>query len=254
MTNVVGFLALFRKEVHRFIKVINQTLLAPVISALLYITVFGVFIGSRIGEISGVSYLTFIIPGLVMMNTMTNAFMNNSTSIVMAKFFGSIQEMLTAPLSYREMALALTLAGAVRGMVVGLVTLAIALLFAPLSMHNIAAFAYFMVFVSMIFSSVGILIGLWAEKFDHIAAFSNFLITPLTFLGGVFYSIHLLPDTLQTISVWNPLLYMIDGLRFGMLGMSDVNVLFSAALVFILAAVFFAATVVAIRRGYNLRT
>lgn len=235
-------------------KVINQALLAPVVSAFLYLAVFGVFIGSQISDINGVSYLEFIIPGLVMMNVIMNSYSNTSTSVLISKIFGSIQEILTAPLSYLEMGLAMALAGVVRGVVVGLITLLIGLLLTPVPVQNVLIFAYFMVMVSLIFSSFGILTGLWAEKFEHVTIFSTFLITPLTFLGGVFYSIRLLPDMLQRASVFNPLLYMIDGMRFGMLGVSDVSVAVSMALVLVLALASFAAVVIAFRRGYKLRT
>ncbi|MBI4020531.1 MAG: ABC transporter permease [Candidatus Aenigmarchaeota archaeon] len=254
MANVKGFWTLTYREVTRIRKIVHQTILAPAISALLYIIVFGVFIGAQIGNVAGVSYIEFLVPGLIMMTVITNAYMQTSSQILLSKIWGNLQELLTTPLSYFEMVLALTLGGVVRGFIVGIVTLLVALLFAQISIANIFAFVYFIFFVSLIFSSIGLIVGLWADKFDHLAALTNFFLTPLTFLGGVFYSIHMLPAPLAQASAFNPILYMINGMRFGVLGISDVNVVFSAAFVFLVAAFFFSLNVWLFRRGYRIRT
>ncbi len=254
MANVKGFWTLFSRETNKFIKVITQALVAPVITSLLYIIVFGIFIGSQIPKIDDLTYLEFLIPGLIMMSVITNSFSNTSSSILVSKFFNNLTEMLTAPLSYFEMVLAITLGGVVRGFLVGIVTLIVSFLFIPIGLFDIFVFLYFMLFVSLIFSSIGITIGLWATQFVHLETFSNFVLTPLTFLGGVFYSITILPDFLKTLSIFNPLLYMVNGMRYGMLGVSDISIVFSMILVFMLGSFFFGVNVWLFKRGYNIRT
>ncbi len=254
MANYRGFATLLGRETKKFTKSTTQTIVAPVISSVLYIIVFGKFIGSQIPEVNGLSYIEFLIPGLIMMSVITNSYFNSSLSLLISKFFNNITELLTAPLSYFEMVLALTLGGVMRGFVVGILTLLVSFLFIPVGMANVFVFVYFMFFVSLVFSSIGLMMGLWAETFDHVETFSSFVLTPLTFLGGVFYSIHMLPDLLKTVSVLNPLLFMINGMRYGLLGVSDVNVPFSMALVFILGAFLFGVNVRLFKRGYKIKT
>ena len=198
--------------------------------------------------------MEFLIPGVIMMSVITNSYFNSSLSILISKFFNNLTEVLTAPLSYFEMVLALTLGGIMRGLVVGVFTLLVSFLFIPIKMFDILVFGYFLFFVSLIFSSIGVMMGLWAETFDHLETFSSFVLTPLTFLGGVFYSINMLPDLLKTLSMFNPLLFMINGMRYGTLGISDVNILFSMVLVFILGAFLFAVNVWLFKRGYKIKT
>ena len=252
--NLRGFGTLLGRETRKFTKSMTQTIVAPVISSLLYIIVFGKFIGSQISEVNGHSYIEFLIPGLIMMSVITNSYFNASLSILISKFFNNITEVLTAPLSYFEIVLALTLGGVMRGFVVGILTLSVSFLFVPIGMANIFVFVYFLLFVSVVFSSVGVMMGLWAETFDHVETFSSFVLTPLTFLGGVFYSIDMLPDLLKTLSIFNPLLFMINGMRYGVLGISDVNILLSMVLVFTLAAFLFSVNVWLFKRGYKIKT
>ena len=254
MANLRGFGTLLRRETRKFTKSMTQTIVAPVISSLLYIIVFGKFIGSQIPEVNGHSYIEFLIPGLIMMSVITSSYFNASLSILISKFFNNITEVLTAPLSYFEIVLALTLGGVMRGFVVGILTLLVSFLFVPIGMSDIFVFVYFMFFVSVVFSSVGVMMGLWAETFDHVETFSSFVLTPLTFLGGVFYSIDMLPDLLKTLSIFNPLLFMINGMRYGVLGISDVNILLSMVLVFTLAAFLFSVNVWLFKRGYKIKT
>ncbi len=254
MANFRGFGTLLGRETKKFTKSTKQTIVAPVISSVLYIIVFGKFIGSQIPEVDGLSYIEFLIPGLIMMSVITNSYFNSSLSILISKFFNNLTEVLTAPLSYFEMVLTLTLGGVMRGFVVGILTLLVSFLFVPIRMADIFVFGYFMFFVSLVFSSIGLMMGLWAETFDHLETFSSFVLTPLTFLGGVFYSIKMLPDLLQTLSIFNPLLFMINGMRYGVLGVSDVNILFSMALVFILGVFLFGLNVWLFKRGYKIRT
>ncbi len=254
MANYRGFVTLLRRETKKFTKSTKQTIVAPVISSVLYIIVFGKFIGSQIPDVDGLSYIEFLIPGLIMMSVITNSYFNSSLSILISKFFNNITEVLTAPLSYAETVLALTMGGVMRGFVVGILTLLVSFLFVPIRMSDIFVFVYFMLFVSVVFSSVGVMMGLWAETFDHVETFSSFVLTPLTFLGGVFYSIDMLPDLLKTLSIFNPLLYMINGMRYGVLGVSDVNIPFSMVLVFTLAVFLFSVNVWLFKRGYKIKT
>ncbi len=253
MANFRGFGTLLGRETKKFTKSTKQTIVAPVISSVLYIIVFGKFIGSQISEVDGLSYIEFLIPGLIMMSVITNSFFNSSLSILISKFFNNLTEVLTAPLSYFEMVLALTLGGVMRGFVVGIFTLLVSFLFVPIRMYDVFVFGYFLFFVSLIFSSVGVMMGLWAETFDHLETFSSFVLTPLTFLGGVFYSINMLPDLLKTLSNFNPLLFMVNGMRYGVLGISDVNILFSMVLVFILGVFLFGVNVWLFKRGYKIK-
>ncbi len=254
MANYRGFATLLGRETKKFSKSTKQTIVAPVISSVLYIIVFGKFIGSQIPEVDGVSYIEFLIPGLIMMSVITNSYFNSALSILLSKFFNNVTEVLTAPLSYFEMVLALTLGGVMRGFVVGILTLLVSFLFVPIGMANVFVFVYFMFFVSLVFSSIGLMMGLWAETFDHLETFSSFVLIPLPFWGGVFYSIKMLPDLLQTLSIFNPLLFMINGMRYGVLGISDVNIAFSMGLVFILSAFLFAVNVWLFKRGYKIKT
>ncbi len=254
MANFRGFATLLRRETRKFSKSTKQTIVAPVISSVLYIIVFGKFIGSQIPEVDGVSYIEFLIPGLIMMSVITNSYFNSALSILLSKFFNNVTEVLTAPLSYFEMVLALTLGGVMRGFVVGILTLLVSFLFIPVQMADVFVFGYFIFFVSLVFSSIGLMMGLWAETFDHLETFSSFVLTPLTFLGGVFYSIKMLPDLLQTLSIFNPLLFMINGMRYGVLGVSDVNIVFSMVLVLILGAFLFGVNVWLFKRGYKIKT
>ena len=254
MANFSGFATLLGRETRKFTKSTTQTIVAPVLSSVLYIVVFGVFVGSQIPEVEGVSYIEFLIPGLIMMSVITTSFFNSSLSILISKFFNNLTELLTAPLSYFESVLALTLGGVMRGFVVGVLTLLVSFLFIPIRMFDILAFAYFMFFVSVIFSSIGVMMGLWAETFEHLETFSSFVLTPLTFLGGVFYSIEALPEVLKSLSVFNPLLFMVNGMRYGVLGISDVNILFSMVLVFILAGLLFGVNVWLFKSGYKIKT
>ncbi len=254
MANFRGFATLLGRETKKFSKSMKQTIVAPVISSVLYIIVFGKFIGSQIPEVDGVSYIEFLIPGLIMMSVITNSYFNSALSILLSKFFNNVTEVLTAPLSYFEMVLALTLGGVMRGFVVGILTLLVSFLFIPVQMADVFVFGYFMFLVSLVFSSIGLMMGLWADTFNHLETFSSFVLIPLTFLGGVFYSINMLPDPLKTLSIFNPLLFMINGMRYGVLGISDVNIVFSMVLVLILGAFLFGVNVSLFKRGYKIKT
>lgn len=251
---MIGFWALTEREILRFTKVINQTILPPIISAILYLFIFGYSLRERIPEVQGISYLEFLVPGLVMMGLMNNAYSNTSSSLFIGRWTNSIQDVLVSPLSYWEMVLAYTIGGVARGLVVAVGVYLVALPFTSLSFISFPLTLFFLLMVSLIFSLIGLIAGLWAEKFEHIAIFTTFLITPLTFLGGVFYSVQMLPPLFQQLSLWNPFLYMINGLRFGMSGLTDVPLWQSVVLVSALTVGLFLFCVYLFRQGWKLRT
>ena len=218
----LGFRTLFAKEVLRFWKVSFQTLLAPLVSTLLYLVVFAQVMSSRAEIYPGVSYREFLIPGLAMMAMLQNAFANTSSSLTQSKITGNIVFILLTPLSPQEIFAAYALAAMVRGIAVGACVWVVSLLFFPhLPAHPLEVLA-FALLGTLLTGVLGLIAGIWAEKFDQLAAFQNFLIVPLTFLAGVFYSIHSLPPFWQTVSRFNPFLYMIDGFRHGFFGQSDL--------------------------------
>ena len=249
---MTGFLTLLYKEVLRFWKVSFQTVAAPVLTALLYLMIFAHVLDEHV-RINDVRYTAFLIPGLVMMSVLQNAFANSSSSLIQAKVTGSVVFVLLPPISYFEFYLAYAVAAMLRGLVVGLSVLSVTLWFAPLEFAAPGWIFVFAVFGGGIMGSLGIIAGIWADKFDQLAGFQNFLIMPLTMLSGVFYSIHSLPPFWQQVSHANPVFYMIDGFRYGFFGVSDVTPTISLAVV---AASFAAVALVALqmlRRGYKLR-
>lgn len=251
--NRVGFWTLTKRECHRFLRLYSQTILPPMITSLLYILIFGYSLGSRISEVAGVSYIEFIIPGLVMMGVIMSAYANTSSSLFIMKFQGNIQELLTSPLSYFEIVIALLVGGLVRGILVGFGIILVALFFAKVTITSISIILFFIVFSSIIFACAGIVTALWATNFDKLSVFSTFLITPLIYLGGVFFSISMLPEFWGNVAKFNPLLYMVNGFRYGFIGVSDVPLLGSFIVVIALAVFFFGFCVYLFRKGYNLR-
>ena len=248
-----GFRTLFYKELLRFWKVAFQTVLAPVITALLYLTIFGHALRDHVQVYPGVLYTSFLVPGLVMMSVLQNAFANSSSSLIQSKITGNLVFVLLPPLSHWEMYGAYVLAAVVRGLSVGLGVFIVTVWFIPMSFSAPLYIIAFAVLGSAILGTLGLIAGIWAEKFDQLAAFQNFLIMPLTFLSGVFYSTHTLPPVWREISRLNPFFYMIDGFRFGFFGLSDINPLWSLAIVF---GFFIVLAVLAMRMlasGYKLR-
>jgi ABC-2 type transport system permease protein len=251
-----GWPTLLYKELLRFWKVAFQTILAPVLSALLYLLIFSHVLESHVTVYGGeVRYTAFLIPGLVMMSVLQNAFANSSSSLIQSKITGNLIFILLPPLSPGDLFAAYVLGAMVRGLVVGLGVFIVTLFFVPslLAMpHPLWAFA-FALLGSAILGSLGLLAGMWADKFDQLAVFQNFIIVPLTFLSGVFYSIHSLPPFWQTASRWNPFFYMIDGFRYGFFGHSDVPPMLSLALVTGCCVALATVTLVLLRRGWKLR-
>ncbi len=222
--NWIGVWTLYMREVRRFTKVYTQTLIAPVVTTLLFLTVFSLAIGGRAnGQIGGVPFLEFLAPGLIMMAMMQNAFTNSSSSIVVSKIQGNIVDTLMPPFTAGELTLSIALGGATRGVAVGgVVTIAMSL-FLPIHIYSIGYILFHGFMASLMLSLLGIIGGIWAEKFDHIAAVTNFIVTPLSFLSGTFYSIRRLPETWQMAAHFNPFFYMIDGFRYGFIGTSDAK-------------------------------
>jgi len=256
VTPSVGWLTLLEKELLRFWKVSFQTIAAPVLTALLYLLIFSHVLESRVSVFGGqVRYTAFLVPGLVMMSVLQNAFANASSSLIQSKITGNLIFVLLPPLSPLDMYAAYVLGAMVRGLVVGLGVFLVTLLIAPGELHlaHPAIALAFAVLGSAILGTLGVIAGIWADKFDELAAFQNFLIMPLTFLSGVFYSIHTLPPFWQAMSHFNPFFYMIDGFRYGFFGLSDISPGISLGLVAVAAVVLAAIALAMLARGYKLR-
>lgn len=251
-TAMSGFVTLLYKELLRFWKVGFQTVAAPVLTALLYLLIFSHVLEEHM-RVHEVNYTAFLIPGLIMMSVLQNAFANSSSSLIQSKVTGNIVFVLLPPLSYREFFAAYMLAAVVRGLVVGAGVLVAALWFAELRYAAPGWIVSFAVLGGGLFGALGIIAGIWAEKFDQLAAFQNFIIMPLTFLSGVFYSIHSLPQFWQDVSRFNPVFYMIDGFRYGFFGVSDVSPWLGLAVVSGCFTVLAGLTLSLLKSGYKLR-
>ncbi len=251
---MTGFYTLLYKELLRFWKVSFQTVLAPIITALLYLLIFSHVLSRHVQAYPGVPYIAFLVPGLVMMSMLQNAFANSSSSLIQSKITGNIVFVLLPPLSYLVFFSSYLLASIIRGIVVGLGVFIGTLFFYPdISLAHpvwIIAFAFL---ASGVLGALGVIAGMWAEKFDQLAAFQNFIIMPLTFLSGVFYSIHTLPPFWLLVSRFNPVFYMIDGFRYGFFGVSDVPADLSLVVVTASFLVLSALCLVLLQRGYRLR-
>ena len=254
MMTLTGAGTLFRKEVLRFWKVAFQTVAAPVLTAILYLLIFGHVLQGHVQAFPGVGYTSFLVPGLVMMSVLQNAFANSSSSLIQSKITGNLVFLRVSPLSPAAWFAAYVGASMVRGLVVGTGVMAVTVWFAPL---QLAAPAWIFVFAALgaaMMGALGLIAGLWAEKFDELAAFQNFIIMPMTFLSGVFYSVHSLPGVWQSVSHLNPFFYMIDGFRQGFFGVGDASPWLSLAVV---GGGFVAVSAIALRllvSGYKLRS
>ena len=251
---MIGFNTLLYKELLRFWKVAFQTVAGPVLSALLYLVIFAQALGEHVRVFEGVPYTAFLVPGLVMMSILQNAFANSSSSLIQSKITGNLVFVLVTPISHLEFFGAYVLASVARGLVVGAGVLAVTVWFVDLRLAAPLWALAFALLGSALLAVLGLLAGIWAEKFDQIAAFQNFLVLPLTMLSGVFYSIHTLPPLWQQISHLNPFFYMIDGFRYGFFGASDVAPAASFAVVAVSLALLSAATLWLLKSGYKLRT
>ncbi|WP_018411853.1 ABC transporter permease [Methyloversatilis thermotolerans] len=249
----VALRTLLYKELLRFWKVSFQTVAAPVLTALLYLLVFAHVLDRQVEVYGGVSYTAFLVPGLVMMSLLQNAFSNSSSSLIQSKVTGNIVFVLLPPISYREFFTAYVVAAVIRGLVVGAGVWLVTLWFVDLPYAQPAWILFFALTGGALLATLGIIAGIWADKFDQLAAFQNFVVMPLTFLSGVFYSIHSLPDFWQAVSHLNPFFYMIDGFRYGFFGQSDVSPWISALVAGGSFAVLAGITLSMLSRGYKLR-
>ena len=249
----IRFATLWRREVNRFMKIKKQTIGAPLLETFLYISVFGAALGSRIDKLHGYDYVVFIIPGLIMMAWATNAFANNSSSILQQKFMGAIHDQLSSPASPAELLLALSFGGFMRGMIVATLTFVAASLLVDLPVDHILVLLPGLFLVGFFFSQLGVLIGVRAEQFDDVALAQTFVLQPLIFLGGVFYSAALLPEPFQTLTHFNPVYYMINLVRYGFIGYSEANIALSLIALAGACAALFAVNLRLFSRGYKLR-
>jgi ABC-2 type transport system permease protein len=252
--NLTAVRTIYLFEMARWGRTIMQSVIAPVITTSLYFVVFGSAIGSRITQIDGVSYGAFIVPGLIMLSLLTQSISNASIGIYFPKFIGTIYEILSAPVSYVEIVVSYVGAAATKSIVLGLIILATASLFVPLRVDNWPVMLLFMVLTSVTFSLFGFIIGIWADGFEKLQIVPLLIITPLTFLGGSFYSIHVLPPFWQVVTLFNPVVYLISGFRWSFYGISDVNVGISLLMTFVFLAICLALVAWIFRTGYRLKS
>jgi len=245
--------ALARREINRFMKIKGQTLGAPLLETFLYVTVFGAALGSRIDELHGFEYAVFIVPGLVMMVWAMNAFVNNSASILQQKFQRAIDDQLSSPASPLELLVAFSIGGFLRGMVVAVLTFATASVLIDVPVEHAAVLVVALLLVGAFFALLGVLVGVRAEQFDDVAFAQTFVLQPLIFLGGVFYSASLLPEPFETLTQLNPVYHMVGLVRYGFLGYADANVALSLALLAAATTALFVANHRLLARGYRLR-
>jgi ABC-2 type transport system permease protein len=249
----IAFSTIVVKEVVRFLRIWTQTILPPAITMGIYFVVFGRFLGDRIQDFGQFSYIEFIVPGLIMMSVITNSFSNVASSFFSAKCQRSVEEMLVSPMPDWLLISAYVTGGAVRGVMTGLVVLGISLFFTKLTLHSLGLVLVFLVLTALTFSTAGFANGMLASKFDDIAIVPTFILTPLTYFGGVFYSIDLLPEFWRTLSKANPILYMVNGLRYGFLGVSDIPVMTGIVILLGFLVATFGMSLVLMKRGHGLR-
>lgn len=252
--NWIGTWTLYKKEVHRFIKVYNQTLFAPVVTALLFLAVFSLAMGHHVEHVNGVPFTQFMASGLIIMTVVQNAFANTSSTLVMGKVMGTIIDYIMPPLSAGETTFAMVMGGVTRGIMVGiLVTLAM-LPFIPLTIHSIGFAVFYLIISSMLLALLGMFTGIISETFDQMSAVTSYVITPLSFLSGTFYSVHNLPAILQPLSHINPFFYMIDGFRYGMTGYHDGSLMMGITIVSGFTALLWAMVYVMLAKGYRIKS
>lgn len=253
-SNITSYSAIARKEIIRIFRIWIQTLVPPVITISLYFLIFGSFIGSQLREINGYSYMAYIAPGLIMMSIITNSYTNTVSSFFSAKFQRNIEELLVSPTPNWVIVLGYVTGGMVRGLSVGLLVSVVSLLFIRLPIHNLGYVLLFALLTSFVFALAGMINGVFAKKFDDVSIIPTFVITPLTYLGGVFYSISLLPDFWQVISRANPIIYMVNGFRYGFLGVSDIHVWAGLGILVGFGAALFAANLYLLKKGIGIRS
>ena len=251
---VIAVKSIWTKEINRFLRIWVQTLVPPAITMSLYFVIFGNLIGSRIGEMNGVSYMAFIVPGLIMMSVITNSYSNVASSFFSAKMQHNIEELLVAPVPNYLIIWGYVGGGVARGLMVGLIVTLVSLFFVDLHIHSVLILIASVLCTSILFSLGGLLNAVFAKTFDDISIIPTFILTPLTYLGGVFYSISLLPDFWQGVSHFNPVFYMINAFRYGFLGISDVPVFWSFAVIFTFIAIGYTTLVILLKKGVGIRS
>ena len=251
---LVALRAIASKEIRRFSRIWIQTVLPPVITTALYFIIFGNLIGPRIGKMDGFDYMEFIIPGLIMMAVITNSYANVVSSFYGSKFQRHIEEMLISPIPNYIILVGYVTGGVTRGLIVGVSVTIVSLVFHPLNIHSIPVMLSMVILTAILFSLAGLINGVFAKSFDDISIVPTFVLTPLTYLGGIFYSINMLPDFWRTMSLGNPILYMVNAFRYGFLGVSDINLITSYAIIigFIIALYVF--SLYLLRKGHGIRT
>lgn len=252
--NWTGLKSLIYQEMHRTFKVAIQTLVTPWISAVLFIYIFGEIVGKNILPIEGVPYIEFVLPGVLMMNVITSSFSHTSSSLYFLRFMRRIEEMLVAPLSHFEMITGFVTGGVVRGIIVGLGILFIGILFGATQILHPFLFLFYIIMVSIVFSLIGILTGLWAQGFEQFSMITVFIITPLSFMGGVFNSVSMLPEKMQVFIHFNPFFYFIDGIRYSMVGITESNLYFGAGIIFGLVFILWMLVTHLFNIGWRLRS
>lgn len=251
--NFIAFCTILRKEIVRFMRIWTQTLLPSAITQTLYFLIFGAFIGSRVGNLDNIPYMQFILPGLIMMAIITNAFSNTVGSFFGAKFQKNIEEMLVAPVHPLTIILGFSIAGIARGMLVGIIVYAVSLAFVSPTVDHPFIIILFSFLTAFSFSLAGLLNGIFAQKFDDVGIIPTFVLIPLTYLGWVFYSLQSLPPFWRTVSEFNPIVYMIDGFRYGFYGLQSLNVWYSFSILLLLTIVLFGANWYLLAKGKGLK-
>jgi ABC-2 type transport system permease protein len=257
MTNVqimVAFLTIVRREIRRFMRIWPQTLLPPAITMTLYFAIFGNLIGSRIGQMGGFSYMEYIVPGLIMMSIITNSYANVSASFYSAKFQHNVQELLVSPTPNWIILTGYVVGGVTRGLLVGFIVTLLSLFFTNMNLENIFITIIVVFLTAVLFSLGGFVNAVYAKSFDDISIIPTFVLVPLTYLGGVFYSIDLLPEFWQNMTLLNPVLYMVNAFRFGVLGVSDINVAYALVIIVAFIVVLFSYALRLLNRGHGIRS
>jgi ABC-2 type transport system permease protein len=250
----VGFYTLLKREANRFLRLWSQTILPPVITMTLYFVIFGKLVGSQIAAVHGVTYMQYIAPGLIMMSVVTNSYMNTVSSFYLLRFQKSIEEILISPLPSSLILLGFTFGGIMRGVVIGGLVTLLSLFFTHLSLHHFLLMLITVLLTSTVFSLAGLTNGIFARNFDDISIVPTFVLTPLTYLGGVFYSLSMLPPFWQKVSLLNPILYLVNAFRYSLLGISDISISHSLVILFLLAISLLGLNYYLLNKGVGIRT
>lgn len=252
-TNLIALLTIIDREINRFMRIWPQTLLPPAITMALYFVIFGKLIGSRIGDMGGFDYIQYIVPGLIMMSVITNSYSNVVSSFFSAKFHRSVEELLISPISPHTILIGYVTGGILRGLAVGFIVSILSLFFTKLQIHHLAITIFVVVLTATVFSLAGFINAAYARNFDDISIIPTFVLTPLTYLGGVFYSINMLPKFWQDVSLLNPILHMVNAFRYGILGVSDINIYIAVGFLLVATIILYSACFYLLKSGKGLR-